>query len=267
MGGGVRGFLSFLVDALVPRSCLACGRELGSIDPGAQSELRFASFPRVAQFLAADLAFELGAGISVPASVLCPGCWMRLEPAGTWGRLERSGAPGDPVPTIAPFFTNDELLSLVRFLKYSGGRSAVPALGWWMARALGDYLENPSAHCSSAPVLVPVPLHSSREKSRGYNQAFLLAQEVAVRLGITVESRVLGRIRNTKSQSKLDARQRTSNVEGAFSLMREDLVNAKSVILVDDLVTTGGTALACIAALGGASVTSIAVLSAGRARG
>ncbi|MDD4857626.1 MAG: hypothetical protein PHD74_05910 [Candidatus Krumholzibacteria bacterium] len=224
------------------------------------------SFPGLAEFLAADLAFELGAGISVPASVLCLSCWMRLEPADSMGRLERSGAAGETVPLIAPFFTNDELLELVRFLKYSGGRSAVPALGWWMAKALGDYLESLPAHASAAPLLVPVPLHPSREKSRGYNQAFLLAREVAARLGISVESRMFCRIRNTKSQSKLDDSERTTNVAGAFGLLREDLARTRNIILVDDLVTTGGTALACIAALEKAPIASIAVLSAGRVR-
>ena len=170
------------------------------------------------------------------------------------------------MPLICPFFTNDELLALVRFLKFSGGRTAAPALGWWMARALEDHRLTRSAFAAGKTVLVPVPLHPSREKSRGYNQAFLLAGEVGERLGLDVDGRILGRIRNTESQSTLDRERRALNVREAFGTRRADLVTGMDVIVVDDLVTTGETAAACVAALETAGPSSIAVLAAGRVR-
>ena len=142
----------------------------------------------------------------------------------------------------------------------------MPALGWWMAAALGDHLGTSAARDSLDRVLVPVPLHPLREKSRGYNQAALLAREVAGRLGLDVDPRILRRIRNTKAQSTLESGARAANVEGAFALARSDLANARNIILVDDLVTTGETVLACAAALQEGSPSSVAVLSAGRAR-
>lgn len=262
----MRGFLSFLIDALVPRSCLGCGRELGPLGALAATEERGGSGNRMQDFLAESCALELFPGISLPARVLCQRCWLRLEPARPRGLLALPGAPGRSVPLICPFFTNDELLALVRFLKFSGGRTAAPALGWWMARALEDYRAAPGACDAGKTMLVPVPLHPSREKSRGYNQAFLLAWEVGERLGLEVDTRALGRIRNTQSQSTLDRERRALNVREAFGAVRADLIRGADVIVVDDLVTTGETASACVAALEPAGPSSIAVLAAGRVR-
>jgi len=261
----VRGFLSFLLDSLIPRSCLACGRGVGSFDPAAVPVASPAT-RRMEKFLDSGLRITLFAGISISADVLCSECWSRLEPAPGESVLARPFAGAKEVPVVSPFHTNDELLALVRFLKFSGGRTAVPALGWWMAAALGDYFGTIAERDSLDHVLVPVPLHPLREKSRGYNQAALLAHEIAGRLGLEVHSRVLRRIKNTKAQSTLESGARAANVEGAFGLARPDLVTAKDIIIVDDLVTTGETVLACVAALQEGSPSSVAVLSAGRAR-
>jgi ComF family protein len=218
------------------------------------------------EFLDSGLRMALRAGISVSADVLCPACWSRLDPASGEGFLVRPSVGEKGVPLISPFHTNDELLAIVRFLKFSGGRTAVPALGWWMAAALGDYLAGPVGRDSSDPVLVPVPLHPLRKKSRGYNQAALLAHEVAGRLGLDVDSRILMRIRNTKAQSTIDREKRSENVDGAFGLDRGEFATGRNVIVVDDLVTTGETVKACVGAMESAAPRSIAVLSSGRAR-
>ena len=218
------------------------------------------------EFLSTDFSLELAGLISVPANVLCAECWMKLERAGAAGSLECPGESGRRVSVVAPFFTNDELLALVRFLKFAGGRTAAPALGWWMARALEDYAASLVCKDPFGPLLVPVPLHPSRERMRGYNQSYLLAGEVAERLGLEVESRAINRIRNTKSQSTLESAERGANVEGAFLVTRPDLLIRRNIMVIDDLVTTGETALACIAALEQASPASVAVLAAGRVR-
>jgi ComF family protein len=265
-GAAVAGFLSFLFDLIVPRSCLVCGRELVPFDLSALVAAKGGGRERLRDFLTADLRFDLFPGLSAPGDVLCPGCWSKLERAAGTGVLAVPGGFEVHVPLVSPFFTNDELLGIVRFLKFSAGRTAAPALGWWMAAALGDYLHNEPGRGAAAPLLVPVPLHASRERSRGYNQASLLAGEVAGRLGLEVESRILRRVRNTKSQSTLESDARAANMEGAFGLVRPDLVNSKNIIVVDDLVTTGETVLACVAALQEGAPFSIAVLSAGRVR-
>ena len=262
----MRGFLSFLLSCLIPRSCAACERGLHALGPAADSGSRAGAPGRMGEFLSTDLSVELAGCVSIPANALCTECWMKLERADAAGALERPEGAMKRVKVIAPFFTNDELLALVRFLKFSGGRTAVPALGWWMARALEDYARSLPGGDAFEPLLVPVPLHSSRERVRGYNQSSLLADEVAGRLGLQVESRAVKRIKNTKSQSTLESTERAANVEDAFRVTRPDLLIDKNIIAIDDLVTTGETALACIAAIERASPASVAVLAAGRVR-
>jgi competence protein ComFC len=218
------------------------------------------------EFLASGLRTTLCAGISVSADVLCPGCWSKLVPAPGEVFLARAAGGAGTVPLISPFHTNDELLSLVRFLKFAGGRAAAPALGWWMAAALGDYLGASANRGTSDCLLIPVPLHPKREKSRGYNQAELLAREVSGRLGLEIDARILGRIRNTKAQSTLDQEERSENVNGAFGLDHGESATGRNVVLVDDLVTTGETARACVSVLESALPRSIVMLAAGRAR-
>lgn len=267
MGGGVvRGFLSFFIDFLIPSACLVCGRELRSYDSGI-APLPPPHWPSWShEFVTDDFGLDIFWGLRVPAAVLCPHCWGTLDPARTPGLIARSDASALQVPLISPFFTNEPLLALVRFLKFSCGRTAAPPLGWWMANALHEYLAGSPCRGSFNPLLVPVPLHPLREKSRGYNQAALLAWEVAEKLHLDVESRILGRARNTESQTKLDSNERAANVRDAFCLLHSDLANCRNIILVDDLVTTGATVGACVEAIEKASPASIAVLSAGRVR-
>jgi competence protein ComFC len=89
-------------------------------------------------------------------------------------------------------------------------------------------------------LVVPVPLSTQRFRERGYNQAALLARPIAMALRIPYRPRALKRIRETRSQVGLSITQRQKNVEGAFSA-DPALVAGKSVILVDDVMTTGAT--------------------------
>jgi len=272
-GGAVRGFLSFLIDSLVPVSCLVCERDLRSYD----FALEFhppASWPAGAgEFGGSDVAFALGAGIVKSAPVLCSSCWLTLEPAAAAGVLPGSETAACPVQVISSFFTNDPLLVVIRFLKFSGGKCAVPALGWWMASALRRAREprcaggNRWGGAGVDPLLVPVPLHPARERARGYNQAALLAADVGERLGIEVGGGIVERSKETRSQSTLETGEREENVRGAFRLIREDAVRHRDIIVVDDLITTGATVRACAEALRTVPLRSLAVLSAGRTRG
>ncbi len=98
-------------------------------------------------------------------------------------------------------------------------------------------------------VLVPVPLHSMRKRTRGYNQAELLAGHIGKALGIRVEGRALERRRGTPQQARsADAEERRRNVAGAFR-GRPGVVEGQSVLLIDDVTTTGATLAACAQAL------------------
>ena len=91
-----------------------------------------------------------------------------------------------------------------------------------------------------ADVLVPIPLHPSKLKKRGYNQSELLANELSKRLGIPVDTHLLERTKKTKEQKKLTGNERLKNTVGAFH-MPQNGVKYNNIILVDDVYTTGAT--------------------------
>lgn len=96
-------------------------------------------------------------------------------------------------------------------------------------------------------LVVPVPLHPDRQRQRGYNQSALIAEALAKRLHVPAEEGALSRIRSTSTQTELNADERRENVRGAFKA--EESVAGKSVLLVDDMLTTGATSGECALAL------------------
>ncbi len=91
--------------------------------------------------------------------------------------------------------------------------------------------------------MVPVPIHKKRRKSRGYNQSELLANELEKRLDmrITIYENWVRRTKNTTNQKKLDNKKRSSNVKGAFLLSELKVKTPKTVLIIDDIYTTGAT--------------------------
>ena len=96
-------------------------------------------------------------------------------------------------------------------------------------------------------VVVPLPLHPFRRCRRGYNQSEYLAEGIASQLGVGVDRRSVRRRRNTPSQTLRSRRDRARNVEGAFAVRHPERLAGRHVLLVDDVMTTGNTLLACAA--------------------
>jgi ComF family protein len=133
------------------------------------------------------------------------------------------------------------LRQAVHHFKYEGLRV--------LAGVLGDILyAGWSTRPWPAQVIVPVPLHGSRLRQRGYNQSALLSQELSVRTALPVVSAVLKRITPTRPQVGLSARERSDNVRDAFRCANPQLAGAR-VLLIDDVWTTGATMRACGQAL------------------
>ena len=95
------------------------------------------------------------------------------------------------------------------------------------------------------PVLIPVPLHKSRLRWRGYNQAEELAEELSKSLGIPVETNSLVRLKSTPPQTELTGAEREENIKGIFGCRNVEKVRRKKVLLVDDVYTTGATMEEC----------------------
>lgn len=149
---------------------------------------------------------------------------------------------------------------LILSFKHHDRTDVVPAFARLMAGAGEGVL-------ARADVLVPVPLHPWRLFLRRYNQSALLAQALAKMADKPVLCSALRRIRATPSQGHLSRAQRFKNVQGAFVVPQKAraALAGKTVLLVDDVMTTGATASACAAVLGGAGAAKVDVLTLARA--
>ncbi len=212
-----------------------------------------------------DLALPpVCAGCGVEGEPLCRGCRPALDlrltlPAGT--PLGLPEGPPDPLVRLewcAPFA--GAVRRALHALKYTGERR--------LAEPLGEAVASRWAACrGSGDVLVPVPVHPSRRRERGYDQAELIAAAAARRLGAPMVPAV-ERTRATTAQYRLDRRHRAANVDGAFAVRREceARVAGRDVVLVDDVVTTGATLAASANALLAAGASSVAAVTVARER-
>jgi len=130
----------------------------------------------------------------------------------------------------------------------------------WLADDFVDLLEGTVRGMLDADAIdavLPVPLHPNRLRERGYNQSALLARGLARRLDRRYDARSLLRIRDTLHQTRVDGSDREKNVAGAFIVRDPALVRGRTVLLVDDVMTTGATAQACFRALEKAGATRV----------
>jgi ComF family protein len=119
---------------------------------------------------------------------------------------------------------------------------------------------------NSAGLIIPVPLHPERERERGFNQALLLARELACRSGLPLEEHtVVRRLSTERHRAGMDAQARRQSVARAFTVRHPKLVAGQRVLLVDDVFTTGATVSACAGALKEAGAEEVFVLTLARA--
>ncbi len=140
-------------------------------------------------------------------------------------------------------------------------REAVTALKYENARALAKPLGEKLSNCLQQQnwiidMIVPVPLHTKRLAERGYNQAQLLGEQVAFITGISCEENALKRIRETQSQVTISGAERLKNIKDAF-VANSQFVNGRSILVIDDVYTTGSTLSACGEALLSAGATIV----------
>jgi ComF family protein len=150
-------------------------------------------------------------------------------------------------------------------LKYEGRTALAEPLGMLLARSL-DVPASPllSEKHPGFDAVVPVPLHPFRLRQRGFNQAELLARVVARERGWPLDGRGLQRIRPTRTQTHLTLDARRANIEGAFATRTPLSFERKSVLLVDDVLTTSATLAECARVARNAGATRVCVVALAR---
>ncbi len=171
-----------------------------------------------------------------------------------WGKI--------PLEMIAAFYfynKGSKVQNLIHQLKYKNR----PDIGIFLGKRYGNYLKK-SAQFFSIDLIIPVPLHHKKMKSRGYNQAEMFAQGLSATMDIPYNTTILVRSTATETQTKKSKEERWENVKGKFTIANEELLKGKHILLVDDVITTGSTMEACAQTLlsvegVGVSFASIAV--------
>lgn len=168
-----------------------------------------------------------------------------------YGRLQLKAASSQY------YFTRSSLIqSIIHELKYKGNQE----VGIEMGKMLGNTLKQSGRFCN-IDAIVPLPLFPEKERMRGYNQAEVLGRGIQQILEIPLLRDAVVRNRFTTSQTHKNRMERWQNVEQVFSVARPDLVENKSILLADDVITTGATLEACGNIIKNASKTDLYMAS------
>ncbi len=227
-------------DAILPPTCLSCDaavKEQGSVCARCWKEIRFIDKP-YCPVLGSPFTYELGEGALSAQAIAYPPAFDRAR---------------------SSVLYDDRARQLVQGLKFADRTELAPWMARWMIRAADDLdMEN--------SVVLPVPLHKRRLFVRRYNQSAELARNIAAICGMTYAPELLIRFRATRQQVGLGVKERQKNVNGAFRVPAGMGIHikGKSIILVDDVYTTGATLEACARALRRAGASQISCLTFAR---
>lgn len=138
----------------------------------------------------------------------------------------------------APFLYEGAIQTLIYKLKYAKSKYLAPFLSAFL---VDEFVKQDW----QIDLVVPVPLHSKREKERGFNQAELLCCLFNEKLHIPIITNNLVRVKHTRTQTKLTKKQRKDNLEKAFQVLQKSEFKNKNILLIDDVFTTGATIEEC----------------------
>lgn len=229
-----------VASVLFPDTCLACRMHVaarGTLCPDCWGRLHFIAEP-ICAVTGAPFQHDFGDGMVSAEALADPPPWRRARAAVLHDGIARQ---------------------LVQRLKYGDQTELAPWMARWMLRAGRALVEE-------CDVVVPVPLHPRRYLARRYNQSAELARTIARETALPLEPAALTRIKATRRQVGLTAVQRRNNVCGAFRVREEHefAIAGRSVLLVDDVYTTGATIIAAAKVLLRTGASDVDVLTFSR---
>jgi ComF family protein len=240
----VRHLWDEALNLLYPAACCGCGRPAVRLEFCSRCRAEIYT-PRSPLCLVCGAPFSTAGG----ADHRCERCLTRTF---GFGRA-RACALYDAADTV-----QHPLKSVLQRYKYNRDVG--------LARPLGQLLsERCPVVIAAYDVIIPVPLHVSRLRWRGFNQAQLLAEPLARRAGVSMDALSMERVRPTRPQVELTEVERRHNVVHAFRVTRPEYVRQRRILLVDDVYTTGATVDECSRELKRAGATSVDVLVLARA--
>lgn len=223
-----------------------------------------------------------GNSLNLPFFSLCHSCWEKIE----FLRPPVCPSCGKPFPSefslsqspdhicsecrktenyfdkaISAGIYEETLAEAIHLFKYGGRKGLARPLG----RVMADYINSNNLIFNAEPVeALPVPLHPRRLREREFNQSLLLAKEIGKILRIPLIPDNLLRIRWTRPQIELKGEERLKNVKGAFGLKEPKEIKGKSILLIDDVYTTGATVRECSKVLKKAGAEKVYVFTLAR---
>lgn len=211
-------------------------------------------FPRTCFACGGDLAFDrqeplcpvCEKQLKIPGPFICKRCGAVLKSGGAHCYACRGSKEKQYKCKIirSAFVFNESSRALVHALKYKHADYIAPAMGRMMLRRFSAFPE-----LAAVSLVMPVPLHPKKERARGYNQSERLARSFAQAVCLPLDTCSLIRLRDTVSQTTLNRSGRLANMAGAFQCIAPAAVKGKTILLIDDVATTGATLEGCALAL------------------
>lgn len=203
----------------------------------------------------------------IKGQLFCVSCLFHLQPSDYHLQAENpikdhfyGKIPITHGAALYHFVKSGRVQSIMHNLKYR----KMPYIGIELGKILGEKLRE-SPYYQDIDVVIPIPLHPKKLMKRGFNQSEKVALGLAESMGISVETKAVKRIVNTPSQTTLSRADRLENVKDAFQVTESPSMKEKSILLVDDVLTTGATLAVCGKALleGGCKQIFIATIAVG----
>lgn len=221
--------LSRLLDLISPRACAVCGSRMAVTEEA----------------------------VCTPCNLHLPRTGFHLHPDDNpmarlfWGQTKICRAA-----SLFFFYPHSETSRIIYGIKYGNRPHTARLMGALMAHEAAA-----AGFFAGIDVIVPVPLSADRRRQRGYNQSEMLARGVADVTGIAVETRAVERTAFSVSQTNLTRQQRRDNVEGLFRLTDAGALSGRHVLIVDDVMTSGATVMACAGQIERAGGVTLSVLT------